>query len=32
VLAMELITDLDKAAALAITIVIALKYALNPKK
>ncbi|MEN9898206.1 MAG: hypothetical protein RLZZ66_1855 [Pseudomonadota bacterium] len=29
---MDLITDIDKAAALAITIVIALKYALNPKK
>ncbi len=29
---MELITDFDKAIALAITIVIALKYALNPKK
>jgi hypothetical protein len=28
---MEFITDFDKAAALAMTIVIALKYALNPK-
>lgn len=29
---MDLITDVDKAVALAITIVIALKYALNPKE